>query len=478
MAEIQQSLSTDARTASTRLVLVGEFVKEFKKLSRIAAPMVGIFLFDYLLQVVSTMMVGHLGQLQLASVAIATSVTNVVGFSFLSGLAGGLETLCGQAFGAQQYQRLGIHTNSAIISLIAICPIICIPWIFMNKLLLALGQDPLVSHNAQKYSLCLIPALFANAILQPITRFMQTQSLICPMLITYFCILCFHIPVCWILVFKLKLGILGAAAAFSLSTWLNVVLVSPYVMYSSSCKDTRAKLSKEAFLAIKQFFAFGLPSALMLCLRWWSMEMLILSSGFLPNPRLETSGLSICLAITTLHFIIPYGIGAAASTRVSNELGAGNPEAARRAAWSAVFVATLEAVIASTILFCCRFIVGYAYSNDKQVVDFIAAMTPLICLSIILDTLHAVFQGVSRGCGWQHIGACINFVAFYLVGLPVGGVLGFVVHLRGKGLWTGIVVGSAVQSTLLCLITCFTNWNKQATKAKERLRERERSSAA
>ncbi|KAH9790105.1 protein DETOXIFICATION 2 [Citrus sinensis] len=392
MAEIQQSLSTDARTASTRLVLVGEFVKEFKKLSLIAAPMVGIFLFDYLLQVVSTMMVGHLGQLQLASVAIATSVTNVVGFSFLSGLAGGLETLCGQAFGAQQYQRLGIHTNSAIISLIAICPII--------------------------------------------------------------------------------------SAAFSLSTWLNVVLVSPYVMYSSSCKDTRAKLSKEAFLAIKQFFAFGLPSALMLCLRWWSMEMLILSSGFLPNPRLETSGLSICLAITTLHFIIPYGIGAAASTRVSNELGAGNPEAARRAAWSAVFVATLEAVIASTILFCCRFIVGYAYSNDKQVVDFIAAMTPLICLSIILDTLHAVFQGVSRGCGWQHIGACINFVAFYLVGLPVGGVLGFVVHLRGKGLWTGIVVGSAVQSTMLCLITCFTNWNKQATKAKERLRERERSSAA
>lgn len=81
------------------------------------------------------------------------------------------------------------------------------------------------------------------------------------------------------------------------------------------------------------------------------------------------------------------------STRVSNELGAGNPEAARRAAWSAVFVATLEAVIASTILFSCRFIVGYAYSNDKQVVDFIAAMTPLICLSIILDTLHAVFQG-------------------------------------------------------------------------------------
>lgn len=86
MAEIQRSLSTSARTASTRFMSLSEFVKEFKKLSHIAAPMVGIFLFDYLLQVASTMMVGHLGQLQLASVAIATSLTNVVGFSFLVSL--------------------------------------------------------------------------------------------------------------------------------------------------------------------------------------------------------------------------------------------------------------------------------------------------------------------------------------------------------------------------------------------------------
>lgn len=74
MAEMQRNAWT------TRMI---ELVQEFKKLSAIGAPMVGIFLFDYLLQVVSTIMVGHLGQLQLASVAIATALTNVMGFSFL-----------------------------------------------------------------------------------------------------------------------------------------------------------------------------------------------------------------------------------------------------------------------------------------------------------------------------------------------------------------------------------------------------------
>ncbi|KAJ4707036.1 Protein DETOXIFICATION [Melia azedarach] len=437
------------------------FADELKKAGRIAAPMVAVSVLQYLLQVVSTVMVGHLGQLALSSVAIATSLTNVTGFSLLSGMSGGLETLCGQAFGAKQYRKLGVHTYSAIFSLILVCPLVCILWIFMDKLLPLIGQDPLISHEARKYSMWLIPALFASAILKPLTRYLQTQSLILPMLCSSFLVLLFHIPVCWTLVFKLELGSLGSAVAFSLSTWLNVILLGFYVMYSSACEKSRASLSKEAFLAIGQFFRLGIPSAIMVCLKWWSMEILILLSGLLPNPKLETSVLSICLSISTLHFTVPYGFGAAASTRVSNELGAGNPEAARLAVWAAMFLGAVEAVIISTSLFCPRNVLGYAYSNDKQVVNYIAVMAPLICVSIFTDSIQAVFSGVARGCGWQQLGVYINLGAFYMIGLPVGAVLGFVAHLRGKGLWIGIVVGSVVQSTLLYLATSFTNWKKQ-----------------
>lgn len=70
-------------------------------------------------------------------------------------------------------------------------------------------------------------------------------------------------------------------------------------------------------------------------------------------------------------------------------------------------------------------------------------------------------SGIARGSGWQSIGAYVNLGAFYLVGLPVGVVLGFPLRLRGKGLWIGIVAGSIVQSALLALVTGFTNWSKQ-----------------
>lgn len=55
----------------------------------------------------------------------------------------------------------------------------------------------------------------------------------------------------------------------------------------------------------------------------------------------------------------------------------------------------------------------------------------------------------------------MNIGAFYLFGIPIAVVLGFTKHMNAKGLWIGIVVGSIIQSTVLFLVTSFTNWQKQ-----------------
>ncbi|KAF5750030.1 putative MATE efflux family protein [Tripterygium wilfordii] len=137
--------------------------------------------------------------------------------------------------------------------------------------------------------------------------------------------------------------------------------------YSSSLEKSRTLISKDMYLSFKSLISFGIPSAAMACLEWWSFEILILLSGLLPNSKLETSVLSICLTTTSFHFFVPYSIGAAASTRVSNELGAGNPAGARAVLSVAVVLTIAEAAVASTALLCCRYILGYAYSNDRQV---------------------------------------------------------------------------------------------------------------
>ncbi|KAL0461977.1 UNVERIFIED_CONTAM: protein DETOXIFICATION 1 [Sesamum latifolium] len=449
------------REAATWNTKLPDLVQELKKVGYIAAPMVTVSVLQYLLQVVSVIMVGHLGKLTLSSVAIATSLTNVTGFSLLSGLVGGLETLCGQAYGAKQYDKLGIYTYSAIFSLALVCIPLCVLWLFMEKLLVLMRQDPLIALEAQKYSLWLIPALFGAAISKPLVRYLQTQSLILPMLASSFVVLCCHVLTSWALIYMLHMGSTGAAVATCISNWLYVLLLVLYIKFSASCKYTRLVFSFDAFCAMRQFFRLALPSAVMVCLKWWSLEVLVLLSGLLPNPELETSVLSICLTISTLHFTISYGLGAAASTRVSNELGAGNPHKARTAVFAVMFLSITELIITSIVLFSCRHILGRAYSNEKQVVNYVAVMTPLICASTVTDSLQAAISGVARGSGWQHIGAYVNLGAFYLVGIPVAVVLGFVVHLKAKGFWIGIVIGSILQSAILSVITGFTDWQKQ-----------------
>lgn len=178
-------------------------------------------------------------------------------------MAGALETLCGQAYGAEQYQKLGTYTYTAIISLLLVCFPISILWIFTDKFLLWMGQEPSISLVAGKYAISLIPNLVAYAVLQSLVRYFQAQSLIHPLLCCSCAALCFHIPVCWLLVFKINMRSVGAALALGLSYWLNVVLLGLYMLFSLSCKNTRAQVSNDVVRSVPVFFRFAVPSAVM-----------------------------------------------------------------------------------------------------------------------------------------------------------------------------------------------------------------------
>ncbi|KAJ0095833.1 hypothetical protein Patl1_15215 [Pistacia atlantica] len=371
----------------------GEYVEEVKRLSCIAGPMVAVYLSQDFLQVISVMMVGHLGKLSLSSTAVAISFCAVTGFSLLFGMSTAMETLCGQGFGAQQYRKLGIQTHTAMFSLILVCFPVSILWINMGKLLNLMGQDPLISTESGKFTVWLVPALFGYAALQPLVRYFQVQSLITPLLMSSCVTICFHIFISWALILEFELNNIGAALAIGMSYWLNVLLLGLYMMYSSSCEKTRVPVSMELFRGIGEFFRLAIPSAFMVC------------------------------------------------TRVSNALGAGNPQAAR------VAVRTAE------------------------VVDYVTKMAPLICLCVMLNGFQAVLSGIARASGWQDLGAYVNLVAYYLCGIPVAAILGFWLQLRGQGLWIGIQVGAFVQSVLLAILTSCQNWEKQAVKARERIFE-------
>ncbi|CAH9104830.1 unnamed protein product [Cuscuta epithymum] len=133
-----------AREEGGRIGL-GSVWAEVRRLGYLAGPMAAVTLSQYLLPIISVMIVGHLGELYLSSTSIAVSIAGVTGFSFMLGMACALETLCGQAYGAKQYRKLGRQMYTAIFCLFIISIPLAILWTQMGKVLIFIGQDPLIA---------------------------------------------------------------------------------------------------------------------------------------------------------------------------------------------------------------------------------------------------------------------------------------------------------------------------------------------
>ncbi|TYH98563.1 hypothetical protein ES332_A11G005300v1 [Gossypium tomentosum] len=443
--------------------------EEAKKQVWLAGPLIGVSLFQYSIQMISVMLVGHLGELPLSAASMATSFATVTGFSLLLGMATALDTLCGQSYGEKQYSMLGIHMQKAMLILVIVSIPLAIIWINTTPILLFLGQDHDISMAAGEYACFMVPSLFAYGLLQCLVKFLQTQNIVFPMMICSGITTLLHILICWVMVFKSELGFRGAALGNSISNWFNVMLLVLYVKLSPSCAKTWTGFSKEAFHNIFTFLRLAVPSAIMVCIEMWSFEMMVLLSGLLPNPKLQTSVLSICHNTSYTVWMIPFGLSGAVSTRVSNELGAGNPEAARLAVNVVIVVAICVGLSVGLILILIRNIWEHAYSNEVEVVKYVAVVMPLVATSNFLDSLQCVLSGNARGCGWQKLGAYINLGSYYIVGIPCAVLLAFVHNVGGKGLWLGLICALAAQATGLGIVTIRTNWEKEAQKATERV---------
>ncbi|RLM99419.1 protein DETOXIFICATION 16-like [Panicum miliaceum] len=442
-------------------------VAEAKRLLRLAGPLVASCILQNAVQLVSVMFVGHLGELPLAGASLASSLANVTGFSLLSGMASALDTFCGQAFGSRQYGLLGVYKQRAMLVLALACVPIAVVWANAGQILILIGQDHDIAEEAGAYSRWLIPCLVPYVPLACHIRFVQTQGIVVPVMASSGVTALSHVFVCWALVFKAGMGSKGAALSNAISYCVNLAMLALYVRLSGACTRTWTGFSTEAFKELRRFTELAIPSAMMVCLEWWSFELLVLLSGLLPNPKLETSVLSICLNTGSLLFMIPFGLCTAISTRVSNELGAGQPHAAKLATRVVMCIAMSAGLVLASTMILLRNFWGYMYSNEPEVITYIAKLIPVLAISFFTDGLHSSLSGVLIGCGEQKVGARVNLGAFYMVGVPMAVLLAFVLHLNGMGLWLGIVCGSLTKLVLLMWITLRINWEKEATKAKE-----------
>ncbi|KAI4964963.1 hypothetical protein ZWY2020_057758 [Hordeum vulgare] len=158
--------------------------------------------------------------------------------------------------------------------------------------------------------------------------------------------------------------------------------------------------------------------------------------------------------------MITYGFSAAVSTRVSNEIGAGNVDMAKNAVAVTLKLSVFLAFFFILLMGFGNGLWASLFSGDEVIVAEFAAFTPFLTISIVLDSAQGILSGVARGCGWQHLAAMTNLVAFYFIGMPLAVLFAFKLNFYTKGLWSGLICGLTCQTSTLVVITARTKWSK------------------
>jgi MATE family multidrug resistance protein len=209
------------------------------------------------------------------------------------GMGSAVETLCGQAYGANRHEMLGIYLQRSTVLLMATGIPLMMIYIFSKPILILLGEPVNIASAAAVFVFGLIPQIFAYAANFPIQKFLQAQSIIAPSAYISLGALVVHVLLTWLAVFKWNWGLLGAGLVLSLSWWIIVVAQFVYIVMSKKCRNTWKGFSVKAFSGLWSFFKLSAASAVMLCLETWYFQILVLIAGLLENAEVALDSLSV-----------------------------------------------------------------------------------------------------------------------------------------------------------------------------------------
>ncbi|KAI3719373.1 hypothetical protein L6452_20270 [Arctium lappa] len=441
---------------------------ESKKIWRVGLPNIISRICAFGSLVVTQSFIGHISETDLAGYALVQTLSVRFVNGILLGMSSATETLCGQAFGAGQNHMMGIYLQrSWIIDLITLTILLPI-FIFGTQIFKLVGEEESIANSGGYISLWFIPYVYNYVFGLAIQMFLQAQ--LKNMIIAWLSAFQFaiHIPLSLFLVYKLNMGLAGAMISLSLSSWCLVMGEFIYI-FGGWCPHSWKGFTVAAFKDLLPVVKLSISSGVMLCLELWYYAILVLLAGYMADAKIAISAFAICLNMNSWEFMISLGLLGSACVRVANELGRGNAKAIKFSI--KVLLGTSIAIGVVFFILCLVFgkKLAYLFTDDERVADTISDLSLLLSFSILLNSIYPVLSGVAIGAGMQGVVAIVNFVCFYVIGIPVGALLGYLTTLEVKGIWIGMIFGVLTQTITLGYITWRTDWDDQVKKASERL---------
>lgn len=413
-------------------------------LLRLGLPIVVGQLGMIILGLADTIMIGHHSTEELAAAAFVNNVFNLA-IIFATGFSYGLTPLIGMLQGSGNTQGIGRVFRNALAANAVIAVLLTGAMFVVYCLVDKMGQpEELLPYIRPYFILQLVSLLFImlfNAFRQFAEGLTDTRT---PM---------------WILLGGNVLNIFGnyllIYGSFGFPEWglfgagvstlvSRIVMLLVFVAIVACARRYRiyrdalvqSRLNRNDFV---QLNALGWPIALQMGMETAAFSLSAIMVGWLGSVPLAAH--QIMISVSTIGFMVYYGMGAALAVQVSHFMGRHDLPNLRRAVHAGMGIIMSLAVLACLFFYLARMPITYSFTDDPEVI----AVVSILIFSLIVyqfgDALQITFANALRGTADVKPMMWIAFVAYFVIALPVGYLCGFTWGGGIVGVWAAFPAG-------------------------------------
>jgi MATE family multidrug resistance protein len=408
---------------------------------------------------VDTVMVSPLGPAAIGALGVSNSAFYSIAI-FGMGILLGLDTLVAQAHGAGNKADTHHSLAQGVYSAFFIAIPLTVIFLFLPDIFRAFGIVPEVSTLAALFIKTLnwstLPLLLYGAF----RRYLQAIGHVRPVMFVLVSANLVNWFFNWLFIQGRwgmpALGVTGSALSTCLARVYMAGLLLFFICWFERGREPglHSLVRRLDPVRLLRLMKIGLPAATQILLEIGAFGAAAMLAGRL-NP-IALAAHQVALNCAALSFMVPLGIASAAAVAVGQATGRGQLSVARREGFIAIGLACAFMFCAAlAFLLIPRQILTF-YTDNKEVMATGVSLLAIAALFQLFDGIQTVATGALRGLGKTSIAMKVNFVGYWLFGLPIGYVLCFQLGIGVRGLWWGLTMALVVISLVL-----LAEWNKQ-----------------
>ncbi|WPU91287.1 MATE family efflux transporter [Mucilaginibacter sabulilitoris] len=421
---------------------------------KLAIPVVISQLGHTLVQMSDSIIVGHFaGTVSLAAVSLVNSlfmVPLVIGM----GISYGLTPLVAQNNGRRNFKECGLLlSNSLFLNMLS--GILLFAGIYFGTMLLIshLDQSPQVVETAKPYlllmSLSLIPLLIFNTFKQFAEGLGFTKQAMLISIWGNIINICLGVTFVKGLFGIHPMGIKGVGYSTLIDRSIMAIVMAVYVLRSPIFKEYLKSFAIRNIDRVRgiQIMKIGAPVAMQYTFEvsaFGGAAILVGTIGLV-----QQAAHQVAISLASMTYMMASGISAGAAIKSGNYFGSSNHKSLRLSAISNYHIVLVFMAVTALIFTLGRHLLPWIITSDENVIFIAAQLLIIAAFFQLFDGAQVVGLGVLRGMGDVNIPTVITFLAYWVIGLPVGYILGIYFHLGVNGVWYGLTLGLATASVLL-----------------------------